>query len=187
MRMLVVALLGTVGCGTGSTSGKPNNSGSSEVKKSTMSVANDANVAADSLVKSSAGIDIRVDGFGQLIVENHNEIAVQFLREVTIDMKTIDVKTGGGYGLYMHGMFLDEKCPMTEQPACVTVDANSTLRPMPWTGWFGCTQCHICDKNVPAPAGVYRFVVTSCDGKTTYTSGEVELDKPGHFRGAQQW
>ena len=58
--------------------------------------------------------------------------------------------------------------------ACVRVDARG-LRPLAWTGMSCASQCnHICDKNVRL-FGRFRFVVTSCDGKTRFEGPVFEL------------
>jgi len=49
-------------------------------------------------------------------------------------------------------------------PDCVELVAGAELRPPPWTGMLGDAQC-ICTRCGPAPAGTYRFVIHTCDGR----------------------
>jgi hypothetical protein len=59
---------------------------------------------------------------------------------------------------------------------CVRVD-ESGLRPLPWSGMSCSSQCNrSCDKNVRLH-GRFRFVVTSCDGKTRFEGPVFELPK----------
>jgi hypothetical protein len=60
--------------------------------------------------------------------------------------------------------------------SCVRVDERR-LRPVPWSGMSCSSQCnHSCDKNVRLH-GRFRFVVTSCDGKTRFEGPVFELPK----------
>lgn len=60
-------------------------------------------------------------------------------------------------------IWIMEKCYQTP-PECVTIKPSQTLTPPNWFGTIGDAQC-ACDKCAPVPSGLYRFVVTSCDGK----------------------
>jgi len=48
-----------------------------------------------------------------------------------------------------------------EAPDCVTIEPRSELSIVPWTGMLGDAQC-VCTRCGPAPAGRYRFAVTTC-------------------------
>ena len=59
--------------------------------------------------------------------------------------------------------------------ACVRIDERG-LRPVPWTGMSCSSQCnHACDKNRWFGGGRFRFVVTSCDGKSRFEGPIFEL------------
>ena len=81
-------------------------------------------------------------------------------------------------------MGLNDKCPITyPDPECKTLAPGARWRPLPWTGWFGCTQCMSCDKNVPAGPGTYRFAVSLCNSSTRVLSEPIVHDSPKHFAG----
>lgn len=61
--------------------------------------------------------------------------------------------------------------------ACITLAAGATLAPVPWSGMSCSSQCNAtCDKNAPLAAGDYRLVLTSCDGKQTFTGPVFKMD-----------
>lgn len=51
----------------------------------------------------------------------------------------------------------------TAAPECVELAPGAELRPPAWLGTLGDAQCD-CERCADAPAGTYRFVVTTCDG-----------------------
>lgn len=57
---------------------------------------------------------------------------------------------------------------------CVEVVEGAELRPPAWLGTVGDAQC-ICTRCGPAPAGTYRFVLTSCDGRQRVEGAPFEL------------
>jgi hypothetical protein len=60
--------------------------------------------------------------------------------------------------------------------ACVRIDERG-LRPVPWSGMSCSSQCNrSCDKNVRLH-GRFRFVVTSCDGKSRFEGPVFELTR----------
>jgi hypothetical protein len=60
---------------------------------------------------------------------------------------------------------------------CVTIDERG-LRPVSWSGMSCSSQCNgSCDRNVPL-FGRFRFVVTSCDGRTRYEGKIFERPWP---------
>ncbi len=71
------------------------------------------------------------------------------------------------------GLELRADC-QTPAPECVEIVAGAELRPPPWLGTLGDAQC-ICTRCAPAPAGTYRFVLTSCDGRQRVESPAFEL------------
>ncbi|NOY91381.1 MAG: hypothetical protein GXP55_09230 [Deltaproteobacteria bacterium] len=71
------------------------------------------------------------------------------------------------------GLELRADC-QTPAPECVEIVVGAELRPPPWLGTLGDAQC-ICTRCAPAPAGTYRFVLTSCDGRQRVESPAFEL------------
>lgn len=65
-------------------------------------------------------------------------------------------------------------------PDCVTIEPRSDLSIVPWTGMLGDAQC-VCTRCFPAPAGRYRFAVTtcqSCQSPIRAVSAPFELPAP---------
>lgn len=58
------------------------------------------------------------------------------------------------------GMLLRPRCAETP-PRCVTLAPHASMVVAPWSGMLGDGQCE-CTRCAPAPAGRYRFVVTTC-------------------------
>lgn len=75
------------------------------------------------------------------------------------------------------GYRLVERCD-GKPGACLDLAAGASLSPVPWTGYSCSSQCNkSCDKNVQYGEGDYRLVVTSCDGKATFTGPTFHLPK----------
>lgn len=75
--------------------------------------------------------------------------------------------------LDLDSMRLAERC---DHPpgTCITITARG-LFPVPWSGMSCSSQCNLnCDRNVPLH-GHFRFVVTSCDGRTRFEGGVFTL------------
>lgn len=70
------------------------------------------------------------------------------------------------------GLTLRENCA-TEAPECVTLAPRASLTAAPWTGMLGDAQCR-CTRCGPAPAGTYRFVVSTCEACLAPHSFESE-------------
>lgn len=63
---------------------------------------------------------------------------------------------------------------------CVDLAAGGALVPVAWSGFDCSAQCNgTCRANAPQPAGDYRLVVTTCDGKTTFTGPAFHFDFDG--------
>jgi hypothetical protein len=59
----------------------------------------------------------------------------------------------------------------TELPECISIEAASTMTVAPWTGRLCMSQCPTsCRLDGVAPEGLYRIVVTSCDGARSFQS-----------------
>lgn len=115
---------------------------------------------------------------GALEIENQSGAPVE------IDGRVVIERQANGAWLAGHAMSLSNTCPLTyPEPACKTLAAGERWRPLPWTGWFGCTQCMSCDKNVPAGAGTYRFAVSLCNSSTKFVGEPIVVDSAAHFVG----
>ena len=81
-----------------------------------------------------------------------------------------------------HSLTLMTKCIEEAPPGkCVTVPAHGKVDAIPWTGWFGCTQCGICRANAPARAGRYRVVALECGSGTRVEGPAMTLVQDGRF------
>ena len=129
---------------------------------------------------SPSSLHLWLRGPGALAIENRGASPARLAWAVAIEKKT-----DAGWSRMPAELHLFEQCPAPEAPGdgCVELAPGATLRPVHWSGFFGCTQCGPCDKNIPAAAGTYRFVVTSCDGKMRATSDLSILDREGHIEG----
>ncbi len=67
----------------------------------------------------------------------------------------------GGQWRRVNAAGLELRASCTEAPDCVTLEPRSELSIVPWTGMLGDAQC-VCTRCAPAPAGRYRFAVTTC-------------------------
>ena len=107
--------------------------------------------------------------FGEFTVINHGG-ATQLADTVSVEQKV----NGRWKAIPVSNLRLRESCPDQVTPsACVTLETMGKLRPVPWTGNFCSSQCPgPCRLDGPVRAGVYRFVVSSCDGHATYPSPE---------------
>jgi hypothetical protein len=81
-----------------------------------------------------------------------------------------------------HVLALMTKC-IEEAPLgkCVTIPAHGKIDALPWTGWFGCTQCGICRANAPAQAGRYRVVAIECGSAARIEGPPMTLVEDGRF------
>lgn len=59
------------------------------------------------------------------------------------------------------GLLLRARCEDAATD-CVTIEADDELSIVPWSGMLGDAQCE-CTRCAPAPAGRYRFVVSTCE------------------------
>ena len=81
-----------------------------------------------------------------------------------------------------HVLTLMKACMEQPPPGkCVTVPAHGKVDAIPWTGWFGCTQCGICRLNAPARAGRYRVVALECGSGTRVEGPPMTLVDEGRF------
>lgn len=108
--------------------------------------------------------------FGEFSVSNHGP-AISLNSVVLVERKENQkwVRTG------VTNLRLRETCEATILPHCRQVKANEKIVAVPWTGKFCSSQCPShCRLDGPAPPGIYRMVVTSCNGKLSFSSPEFE-------------
>ncbi|MBK8013058.1 MAG: hypothetical protein IPK13_17095 [Deltaproteobacteria bacterium] len=124
--------------------------------------------------------DADLRGPGALVVRNRTDHPIRLRWAADIERLSDETWTVERAHLFLFGA-----CPEPDAPptGCVTVPARGTVRVQPWTGYFGCAQCDVCRKNVPAAPGTYRFVVWSCDGRTRVESPLSILNEPGKISG----
>lgn len=139
-----------------------------------------APTASTSRAGAAPKLELFLRGPGALVIRNRGNAPTRLAWAAAIERKT-----DGGWTRMATELRLFEQCPEPPPPpdACVELAPGATLRPRPWSGFFGCTQCDTCRANAPAAAGTYRFVVTSCDGATSYASDLSILDRDGHIAG----
>jgi len=104
--------------------------------------------------------------FGEFVVVNHGS-AVLLNSTVSVEQKA-----GGRWEkALVSNLALREACAPSPPPKCTKLERTASLRPVPWTGSFCSSQCpSTCRLDGPAPAGTYRFVVTTCSGEHSYAS-----------------
>lgn len=96
-------------------------------------------------------------GMGLRVVNNDpGDFDAHLGREVVVEREV----NGRWQRVSVAGFSLRERCDATA-PECVSVPARGALLVAPWTGMQGDGQC-VCTRCAPAPAGRYRFAVTSC-------------------------
>lgn len=108
--------------------------------------------------------------FGEFSVTNHGP-AISLNSTVVVERKENQkwVRTG------VTNLRLRETCEATRVLHCRQVKPNERIIAVPWTGKFCSSQCPShCRLDSPAPPGIYRIVVVSCDGKQTFSSPELE-------------
>lgn len=112
--------------------------------------------------------------FGELIVQANATTSLAMRVE-------IEVLVNGAFEPRGYEMFLLDACdaktgtPMG-LPACRTLSAGQTLKPVPFTGYTCSSQCNLaCDKNVQISGTTIRYVVKSCDGKTRWETAPVKV------------
>lgn len=113
------------------------------------------------------------NAFGELRIMNHG--ATRRLRS------TIGVEQRAGElweALPITRLLLRPSCDVLHgYPECISLDPGAAMTVAPWTGRLCMAQCPTsCRLDGEAPEGVYRFVVTDCEGAQRFLSRE--FDKP---------
>jgi hypothetical protein len=124
---------------------------------------------------------VRNLGGGAVEVRNDGDVPVRVAFELDIEREV-----GGRWeSTHVSNMLAQTKC-FDPRPAdvCVTIPAHGAFRPLPWRGWFGCTQCLICRANVPASPGRYRIVAIGCAGGDRVESEPTVVVREGVIEGA---
>ena len=117
----------------------------------------------------SASVSVRLGpAFGEFLVSAGGE-SVSLSSAVSVEQKL----NSSWVRAQVTNFYLRDKCDAVQPPRCRKLAANQTLQVMPWTGNYCSSQCPAaCRLDGPAPAGVYRFSVTSCDNSETFVSPE---------------
>jgi hypothetical protein len=109
-------------------------------------------------------------GFGEFSVSNQGP-AISLNSIVVVERKENEKWVRAS----VTSLHLREVCGATKLPRCREVKPNEKINAVPWTGKFCSSQCPShCRLDGPAPPGSYRFVVTRCDGRETFSSPEFE-------------
>lgn len=129
-------------------------------------------VATARPAKDAPKVVTTIIGPGQLEVEANG---VSLASDVVIDGKGRGETSAFKPVITNEPYLLAESCGARPAPgACSTPD--HPIHPVAWTGMTCGSQCPTgCRANVPVGPGTFRFVVSSCDRKTTYPSPEFEF------------
>jgi hypothetical protein len=107
-------------------------------------------------------------GFGEFSVSNQGS-AIALNSTVVVERKENEKWVRAS----VTNLRLREVCAATKR--CREVKPHEKISAVPWTGKFCSSQCPShCRLDGHAPAGIYRFVVTRCDGTETFSSPEFE-------------
>ncbi len=179
--LLVIGLACACGTRGGSSSSPPGGAPPKQGAPATASVPASASAASPSSSASTAptgapGLHVDVTAPGTVVLRNDGEAAVRVAWELPIERED-----AGGWTA-AHAMQLMTKC-FEPKPSdgCVTIAPHASFTPLPWTGWFGCTQCGSCRANAPAGDGRYRVVAVECDGGARHAGPSMEIVGEGRF------
>lgn len=113
------------------------------------------------------------DGFGALRVSSHG--ANRRLRSaIGVEQRVGEV----WQALPITRLLLRTTCDVLHgYPECMALEPGAAMTVAPWTGRLCMAQCPTsCRLDSEAPQGVYRFVVTDCEGGQRFVSRD--FDKP---------
>jgi hypothetical protein len=114
--------------------------------------------------------------FGEFVVINRGEPVL--LQSAVVVEQEVD---GKWEEVPVTNLELREVCHPSPSPGCIKLGAGARLKPVPWTGNYCFSQCPSpCRLDGPAPAGIYRFVIRSCDSNRAHASPPFE--KPASDR-----
>jgi hypothetical protein len=119
----------------------------------------------------SSGVNVELgSGFGEFSVSNQGP-TISLSSTVVVERKENEKWVRAG----VTNLHLREACETTKVPHCRELKPNEKISAVRWTGKFCSSQCPShCRLDGPAPPGIYRFVVTSCNGKESFSSPEFE-------------
>lgn len=119
---------------------------------------------------ATPSVDVQLPGkFGALRVVN-GAVPVQLDSSIGVQRRVND----RWESVPVANFFLRAKCGSSPY-SCVSLGPGAELEPVPWTGNSCNSQCPTpCDLNGPLRPGIYRFLITSCDGKRTFASAPFE-------------
>jgi hypothetical protein len=167
MRTLAVlaAVAGVVACTTSQT--PTVNPPTSSTGTSTLRDASaDAMTTSDASIVAGVHVESRFPGDVQIVNDTNATVRINW--NLPIEREEAGVWTVG------HTMTMMQTCFAPPPPdVCVAIAPHSSYAPLPWTGWFGCTQCGVCRANAPARAGRYRVVAVECDAVNMRREGPV--------------
>jgi hypothetical protein len=120
---------------------------------------------------NSSGVKIELGaGFGEFSVSSSGP-AISLNSTVVVERKENEKWVRAS----VTNLRLREVCGANKLPHSREVKPDEKINAVPWTGKFCSSQCPShCRLDGPAPPGIYRFVVTSCDGTQTFSSPEFE-------------
>jgi hypothetical protein len=125
---------------------------------------------------------VRSLGGGAVELRNDGEEPARVAFELDIEREV-----GGRWeSTGVSNMLMQTRC-FDQRPAdgCVTIPARGAYRPLPWRGWFGCTQCMVCRANVPAAPGRYHIVAHGCAGSGRAESEPIIVAREGVIQAAE--
>jgi hypothetical protein len=114
-------------------------------------------------------VESRFPGDVQIVNDTEKTVRIQW----DLPMEREDDATVGVWTT-AHTLSMMQTCfapPPTD--ACVAIAPHTSYAPLPWTGWFGCTQCGVCRANAPARPGHYRVSAVECDAVNVRHVGPV--------------
>ena len=133
---------------------------------------------AGTAAPSLATVRVLGTGPGAIEIANDTDAPVGIEWDLRIEMET-----PGGW-VARPTMVMQTECFGTPPPdRCVKLPPHGSFKPLPWLGWFGCTQCHTCRANVPAAPGRYRIVAVECGTGARHESPVIVVADEGRFAG----
>ncbi len=125
--------------------------------------------ASDSQVKVM-GVPNK-NGEVEIVVVNEGDSAVSLKTEIKVEQKKSDIfETVKD----VQQLLLRSSC-RAKVDSCIVLKPRETLKSPSWK-MMGDSQCE-CEECWHIPAGGYRFVLTSCDGKEAFKSSPFRVEK----------
>jgi hypothetical protein len=102
---------------------------------------------------------VNANGEVSPIVEAHEDEQLTVQKRIVVETET----DGTFRAVDVRGLTLRASCDAPEVD-CIELARGGGLRPPPWNARSGIGQCVPVNEGRAVPAGVYRFVVTTCEG-----------------------